>query len=203
MPSERDNAEPFGQADPTDGRRKYDWRSKYDDPMPRRAIRIEATYLALLLFGYPVVMAWGWLEYPNSYLALPPEKYRTLFRYALAWISGSLGGVLFALKWLYHSVARGTWHLDRRLWRLFTPHISGGLSFAMVALISSGALRIFDTKAMKVFPVIVGVGFLVGYFSDSAVAKLSDVADTLFGTVKSKEKHSVRAGSGSELGSDE
>jgi hypothetical protein len=93
------------------------------------------------------------------------------------------------IKWLYHSVARGSWHLDRRLWRIFTPHISGGLSFFVLALISSGALRIFDRKATESFALVVGLGFLVGYFSDSAIAKLTELAETLFGTIRAKEKH--------------
>jgi hypothetical protein len=87
------------------------------------------------------------------------------------------------------TVARGLWHLDRRLWRIFTPHISGGLSFFVLTLISSGALRIFDSKATNSPALVVGLGFLVGYFSDSAIAKLTEVAETLFGTTRSKEKH--------------
>ena len=30
---------------------------------------------------------------------------------------------------------------------------------------------------------------MVGYFSDSAIAKLTEVAETLFGTIRAKEKH--------------
>jgi hypothetical protein len=33
------------------------------------------------------------------------------------------------------------------------------------------------------------LGFLVGYFSDSAIAKLTEIAETLFGTIRAKEKH--------------
>lgn len=182
----------FGQSDPTDGRTPYEWKSAYDDPVARKAIRVEAVYLGLLLFGMPLIMLLMWLQYPNRLLKLSDEKYRTLVRYMFSWLAGSLGGVLFALKWLYHTVARGSWHLDRRLWRIFTPHISGGLSFAILALVASGSLRIFDTKAVRALPTVVGLGFLVDYFSDSAIAKLTEVADTLFGTVRSKEKHGKR-----------
>ena len=104
-------------------------------------------------------------------------------------MGGTLGGTLFAIKWLYHVVARELWNMDRRLWRLFTPHISGGLAFAVTVLISSGIMRIFDAHATASHSVVVAVAFLVGYFSDSAVAKLTDIADTLFGTTRSKEKH--------------
>jgi hypothetical protein len=110
-------------------------------------------------------------------------------KYGFAWTGGSLGGVLFDLKWLYHTVARGSWHLDRRLWRIFTPHISGGLSFFVLALVASGGLRIFDSKATDSLSLVLGLAFLVGYFSDSAIAKLTEVAETLFGTIRAKEKH--------------
>jgi hypothetical protein len=183
------NASAFGQADPTDRRDPYDWKSKYADPAARKAMRFEALYLGSLLFCVPLVMLVCWLDYPTTLLHLSDQKYKPLLKYAFAWSSGTLGGVLFDIKWLYHTVARGLWHLDRRLWRIFTPHISGGLSFFVLALVSSGALRIFDSKATDSFALIVGLGFLVGYFSDSAIAKLTEVAETLFGTTRAKEKH--------------
>ena len=183
------NASAFGQADPTDGREAYDWTSKYDAPAARREMRREAIYLGCLLFAMPLIMLGCWLEYPKNLLHLSDQKYKPLLKYAFAWSSGTLGGVLFDIKWLYHTVARGLWHLDRRLWRVFTPHISGGLSFFVLALVSSGALRIFDSKATESLAQVVGLGFLVGYFSDSAIAKLTEVAETLFGTIRAKEKH--------------
>jgi hypothetical protein len=183
------SASAFGQAEPTDNRDPYDWKSKYDDPKARKGMGVEAIYLGCLLFGMPLIMLACWLEYPKNLLHLSDQKYRPLLKYAFAWSSGTLGGVLFDIKWLYHSVARGSWHLDRRLWRIFTPHISGGLSFFVLALISSGALRIFDRKATESFALVVGLGFLVGYFSDSAIAKLTELAETLFGTIRAKEKH--------------
>ena len=137
----------------------------------------------------PAIMVALWLEYPKHILHLSDDKYRPLLKYGFAWTAGTLGGVLFDLKWLYHTVARGLWHLDRRLWRIFTPHISGGLSFFILALVASGGLRIFDSKATDSLALVVGLGFLVGYFSDSAIAKLTEVAETLFGTIRAKEKH--------------
>jgi hypothetical protein len=47
---------------------------------------------------------------------------------------------------------------------------------------------------------VIGLGFLVGYFSDSAIAKLTEVAETLFGTVRAKEKHREKPPNDAETG---
>ncbi len=179
----------FAPADPTDGRELLEWRSKYADIDAKRGIRFEAVYLASLLLITPLAILTLWLDYPKHWLGLPDQKYEPILKYGMAWLSGILGGTLFSLKWLYHSVARQVWHQDRRLWRLFTPHISGGLAFAIVALISSGLIRVFDRQAIESHSLVVGVAFMVGYFSDSAIAKLTEIAETLFGASRNREKH--------------
>jgi hypothetical protein len=179
----------FGPSDPSDGRNLWDWESRYS-PVATKHILIEAVYLGCLLFITPWLLLAFYCHAPqNAWSHLGTSTQTCVSRYGMAWIGGMLGGTLFALKWLYHVVARGLWNLDRRLWRLFTPHISAGLAFAIVALVASGILRIFDAKAMHSSSVVVGLAFLVGYFSDSAIAKLTEISDTLFGTSRSKEKH--------------
>ena len=178
----------FAPANPTDGRQSLDWKSKYTDLAARRGIRFEACYLAALFFGAPLLILVLWLEYPKDWLCLTDEKYRTLFRYGLAWFSGLLGGTMFGIKWLYHVVAKQLWHLDRRLWRVFTPHISAGLACVFVGLISSGLLQVLDSRATESRPLVFGLAFLVGYFSDSTSAKLAEVAVTLFGMARIGEK---------------
>jgi hypothetical protein len=171
----------FAPLNPTDGRQLFEWKSKY--PLEaKRAIRIEASVVIGTLFLVPIGMFLVWQGSALDWLGLDAQKKQTFARYSFAWLGGTLGGTLFCLKWLYHSVARGIWHLERRLWRLFTPHISGGHAFAIIVLMSSGILRIFDTQELSRPSVIVGVGFLVGYFSDSAIGKLTELANTLFGT---------------------
>ncbi len=178
----------FAPANPTDGRKLGEWKSCYTDPAARRAIRVEACYLGALFFAAPISIVVLWLDGPKHWLSVSDEKYQVLFRYGLAWATGTFGGTLFDIKWLYHSVAKQTWHLDRRLWRIFTPHLSGGLSCAVIALISSGLIRVFDKGAMDSPSLVFGVAFLVGYFSDNTIAKLAEVASTLFGPSRSSKE---------------
>ena len=73
------------------------------------------------------------------------------------------------------------WNYDRRLWRLFTPHISGGLAFATLLVFEAfGTNALLAGKPGRTF----AFGFLVGLFSDNALAKLTEIAVTLFGTTK-------------------
>lgn len=181
----------FGQSDPTDGRQALQWQSLYPREA-RKSFNIEATYLAILLFIAPGAMLAAWLRAPQRWCGLESDQYEIVLKFGLAWIAGTLGGVLYSLKWLYHSVARKLWHLDRRLWRLLTPHISGGLAFGVVALIDSNIVKVFDDSILDRSARVVGVAFLIGYFSDSAIAKLTEVAETLFGTTRSRERHRER-----------
>lgn len=179
----------FSPADPLDGRKLGDWHSIYNHPEAKQGIKFDAIYIVSLLFLTLLCMVMLWLDCPKHWLGISDQKYAPLLKYGMAWLSGTLGGTLFDLKWLYHSVARKIWHLDRRLWRLFAPHISGGLAFGIVAIISSGMFQIFDPHALKSLTTVISVAFLVGCFSDSAVAKLAEIADTLFGASSGKEKH--------------
>ncbi|MBI2678269.1 MAG: hypothetical protein HYX28_05770 [Candidatus Koribacter versatilis] len=124
-------------------------------------------------------MAAVWLKIPQTRWHLDEEMTGTFTRYIFAWLAGTLGGALFAMKWLYHTVGHTTWHADRRPWRYLTPHISGGLAFAMFAIVRSVVL--LDPRLTKTTAGATAIGFLVGFFSDNAVAKLADVAKKIFG----------------------
>lgn len=172
----------FAPHNPTDGREKGDWKTRYPDEEAQRGIRWEGIYLGLIFLICPILSLLFFTNFFNSLTIDPVIK-----KYAYGWLGGTLGGVIFGIKWLYHSVARSMWNIDRRLWRIFTPHLSGGFAFAFIVLISSGILNIFSPEAVERPSTVFGLGFLVGYFSDAAVGKLTEVANTIFGAT---EKHS-------------
>ena len=171
----------FAPVDLTDNRKAFDWKSKYPEEA-KKQIRWECAYLLALLFLAPIALLLLWLGHPRFWLGLSEAQYPTFAHYTYAWVGGTLGGTLFDLKWLYHSVAKGLWHLERRLWRMVIPHVSGGLAFAVVLLICSGLIKVFSVGELSRPPVVITMGFMVGYFSDSAIGKLTEVANTLFGS---------------------
>jgi len=179
--SEEQPSPSFAPVDLTDGRKAFDWKSRYPDEA-KKQIRWECAYLLALLFLAPIGLLLLWLGYPRGWLGLTEAQYPTFAHYTYAWVGGALGGTLFDLKWLYHSVAKGLWHVERRLWRMVIPHVSGGLAFAVVLLICSGLFKVFSVGELSRPPVVIITGFMVGYFSDSAIGKLTEVANTLFGS---------------------
>lgn len=168
----------FAPDDPNDGRNAGSWETRYPIKA-QRTIIIEAIYLAIIFLSIPsiILLIIFWKEC----IFFTDLVFR---KYAFAWLGGTFGGVLFAIKWLYHSVAKNIWNEDRRLWRLFTPHLSGGFSFAIIVLISSNLINVFDPASLNKLSTIFGIGFLSGYFSDFAIGKLSEVAKILFGAAQ-------------------
>jgi hypothetical protein len=179
--SEAPDAPGFAPEDRTDRRPLRDWKTRYPEPEARKSILIEALYLGVHIVGIPIVLFLIWAEYPANWLHLSPERYATLARFLYAWFGGMLGGTLFCIKWLYHSVAKEIWNQDRRLWRLFTPHLSAGLSFSFIVLAASDLIPIIDVRRISSPAASLGVAFLVGYFSDNATAALARIANRVFG----------------------
>jgi hypothetical protein len=104
--------------------------------------------------------------------------------------AGMLGGTTFAVKWFYHVVARGLWHVDRRYWRLFVPYASALLSVVTaLAVLGSDVATGKDPRSNQIVKTLL-IAFLSGYFSDAASAKLADVAKVVFGVT---ETHKVGA----------
>jgi hypothetical protein len=136
--------------------------------------------LAVILVAAPAFLLLTYVKVATFGLEL--QQYAVVSHYAYAWLGGTLGGAVFSIKWLYHTVAKGTWNEDRRLWRIFAPHLSAGLAFAVALLIEGHAITILDRAVVSESRTVVGLSFLVGYFSDPVLGRLADVAKSLFGS---------------------
>jgi len=101
-------------------------------------------------------------------------------------LSGSAGGTAFALKWLYHSVAKWTWNRDRILWRFIVPALSGVFAVFVAFMVSAEIVPFLNAKAFDSFYRALGAGFLLGYFSDNVLAALQNLAVKWFGTVDAR-----------------
>jgi hypothetical protein len=179
----------FAPSDLTDGRQENDWRSRYGDRRATVQIAAESAYLGVLIIAAAMALILIWLGTPRSWLGVSELRYATFRVYAFAWVSGTLGGTLFAVKWLYHTVGKGFWHVDRFAWRLFTPHLSGGFSFGLIALATSGVFEILNRELLRSSPAVVGTAFILGYFSDFTVARLYKVAKHLLGSSHNEDAH--------------
>ncbi|MBU0479050.1 hypothetical protein KKC91_10855 [bacterium] len=166
-----------------DGRNEGDWESRWSDKA-RRIIYREAVYVGLVFFFtlMSIVLIWQGSMYEIFRGECLPElcKKEGFDKFAYFFSGGVLGGVLFGMKYLYKVVARGFWHQDRVLWRIFSPWISGGLAVAVGALFDSGVMGL-SVKAANL-TTFFSLGFITGYFADSALAKMHEIAETIFST---------------------
>jgi len=177
----------FAPKDLTDRRAPLEWKTKY----PLGAwilIIIEVIYILVHLFGIPILMFLFWLKIPKNFFhSIDGKIYEVLAKYVFAWLGGMFGGTIFDLKWLYHSVAKQIWHIDRILWRILEPHLSGGLALVFMILLSSGILPIFDQDFLELPTAALGIGVMVGLFSDNATAKLAKLSAKIFGPSKEEK----------------
>jgi hypothetical protein len=186
--SDRDAAA-WAPNDPTDGKGVGVWQTSYP-AAALKGIYWETLYLVVLFAAY--LAATFYIVHEACISPAPPNvsevtsgtRHLMFLGFVSAWVGGSMGGVSFGIKWMYHIVARQLWHEDRRLWRLLAPHLSGVVSLFMVFLASSGLLQIFDKQFVERPIAVLAFSFLVGYFSDNALAKMAEMADTLFGGQK-------------------
>jgi hypothetical protein len=171
-----------------DGRKLWDWETKYETPLPhiKREAKILGAYL--VIFGLLTV---GCFALANDFSYVIPGSHEPLLflrrRDVLVWFVGSVGGTVFAIKWLMHSVAKGLWHQDRFLWRVFVPLTGGIYALVVLALMNSGFMGGAPTSAgapdlMKETV----IAFLAGYFADGVSGLLTNIANAIFGQVDKK-----------------
>lgn len=181
----KDGVPVWNSADPTDGRNRYQFKSQYPN-LIRLQIGCESIYLLLLLYysfcGIIWILDHNFILYP---FALTFDSLSPSLQQFLAFaIAGLIGGAMFGLKYLYHVVGRGWWHQDRRIWRLFSPWLAASLAAILGILFESGIVGLaIATKSGQTNPYVtfLGVGFITGYFADTALAKLQELAKVIFG----------------------
>ncbi len=127
-----------GDQDYTDGRKPWDWKSRYPDEA-RRLMSTEAFVLIGMLLVALIAdgVCLGLAGQPISIGAGGPQIWvscRVLAIFCTGWV----GGVTFSMKWLIHSVAKGKWHIDRRYWRLMVPVIGGVYACVVMTLFGAG-----------------------------------------------------------------
>lgn len=191
-----DVATEFAPAEPTDGREVGEWQSRYADKQARRRIRAEAFYVTASLIGYPILMLLVALQFQRETLGITIEDWNNLSPFVLAFLGGALGGTLFSTKWLYHTVARGTWHVDRWLWRVFTPMLSAGAAEAIILLSAGRIIPLFGADLVRTNAGALGVAILVGYFSDRTFSRLERLAEQHLGSTRSQVRDDDDSSSG-------
>lgn len=182
-------------AELTDGREPGNFRSRYPASAWAQIAGEFAFLVTILVLVAHALLIIGRLvgaDSPADAGTLPfnieyPEDRRFLIWVALA-LSGVAGGTAFALKWLYHSVAKWTWNRDRILWRLIVPALSGVFAVFVAFMVSAEIVPFLNSKAFDSFYRALGAGFLLGYFSDNVLAALQNLAVRWFGTVDSRFK---------------
>lgn len=183
----------------TDNRDFWEPASKYK-PEYIRAQRAEAWYmlsiLALVLIGFFAVGV-GAVDRLLIWMSLGETAVTFARRYEWLALGGILGGVVYSSKWLYHAIAKGLWHEDRKVWRYLSPWISLGTTIGVGALFIAGFMRApvdpsgANSTSASTY---IGLGFLIGYFSDMFLAKMKEVTQVLFGETESHFKRSRSQG---------
>lgn len=178
-------------SDPTigldDGRKPWEWQTKFP-PEAKKLINREAWvaggYLALFLMA---TFACAGFQGKTFEFNIAPNVAFVLDTKLLAiFFTGALGGTTFSIKWLMHSVAKGKWHVDRFLWRIFVPLVGGVYAVIVSNLFSGGLIGGGQPKQDGSIATITALAFLVGYFSDGVSGLLTNVANAVFGTVEKK-----------------
>lgn len=187
----------------TDNRGLWDAKSRYA-PQYVRAQKIEACYMLVVLLlsvlGLILVAA-NVTDRALLWLGLNDGTVVLARRYEWLSLGGLLGGIVYSSKWLYHAIAKGLWHEDRKVWRYLTPWISLGTTIGIGALFIAGFMKapVNESTETSSASSYIGLGFLIGYFSDMFLAKMKDVTQVLFGETEShfKKTRNKKQGPGS------
>lgn len=176
--------------DYTDGRAPYDWQSKFPAEAHKHICceaRILAITLLVLICLTAMALVFSGATYPVTLSTLGPNVTANIDpRMIVLFFCGAVGGTTFSIKWLIYAVAKGSWHLDRQLWRLFVPLVGGVYACAVLTLLDSGMILGHAGDPSRGTASAASMAFLIGYFSDGVSGLLTNIANAVFGTVREK-----------------
>jgi hypothetical protein len=183
-------AVPGKTIDYTDGRAPYDWQSRFPVEARKHICReavILATALLISVWLTSMALAFSDSTYNVAFPTLGPNVSANIDpRMIVLFFCGAVGGTTFSIKWLIHAVAKGSWHLDRQLWRLFVPLVGGVYAVAVLTLLDNGMILGHAGDVSRGTASAASMAFLIGYFSDGVSGLLTNVANAVFGTVREK-----------------
>lgn len=179
--------QPDNEALPNDGHERWEWRTKYVDHENEqhsnersseawKHIKREFGYLSILLLLDFILLGLWYFGVLTSFCAkyalieINPENFRRL---SCCVLMGFMGGIVYDMKILYKAVAHGSWHMDRVIWRIATPWVSVAITIVVICLMKNEVLYKSGYTAA-------GIGFFAGYYSESAITKLYDIAKIIF-----------------------
>jgi hypothetical protein len=187
----------------TDGRRPGEYKTIYPASVWAQ-IGLELFYLVVfeLFCIYALILLALYVLHGHQGqffydLVGPYTDNKHLVAYASIGLSGACGGCTFALKWLYHTVAKRQWHRDRLVWRIVVPISSALLAVFSGLMIISGLVPFLARAPLMVPTTGAAYGFFVGLFSDNVLAALQKLAYHVFGTI---DKGKATEGSGGPSG---
>lgn len=165
----------------TDGREIGDWKTRYG-PWAWAQIFGELFILIVYLITSVYFLLESIIELPNMdskdgfvYSRLfGVYVSESNFKWIALTLSGFIGGTVVDLKWFYHSAANGTWNRDRFLWRVIVPLNSAMVSLFTGFILVSGVIPFIDKDFFKDIFVLLGIGFVFGYYSDRVTGILKN-----------------------------
>lgn len=151
------------------------WKSRYPGKCWIQIV-IEAVYVGVM-FVAGFIIVFFVVKQQKGGLGIAQEQWVRTVPMLVSLAGGWIGGCLYDMKWLYHSVARQIWNRDRILWRIFTPFLSAGASFIVVSL-GVGNIIPFIAEVVKgSISGTIGLSIVIGYFSDRVFSSLQRVAE--------------------------
>jgi hypothetical protein len=96
-------------------------------------------------------------------------------------IAGAMGACVFSLFAIAHHLGAKDFAVEWQAWYFLRPFTGSGLAMIFYFLVRGGVLTLGASLQNLNLIVVAGLSGLIGMFSEQALHKLRDLADTMFG----------------------